>query len=209
MSGKQYPPLSQTIENTPRKNYQYKGRVNSAANVQTSYQAQLNKDLLLLIDSNGRYIDANNLSDESNLSWSKQSCPTVESAINTIMNLNFRTEPETVICHTGTNDLASKNPLEAKNEIIDMIEIIRQKLPNTKVVRSVLLPRKDYLKQDTMKLNELIYRHINMMQNVLEFLKHDNISNSRRQVLYDTKHLNKFVGIPLLKQNFLSIVHPF
>ena len=104
MSGKQYPPLSQTIENTPRKNYQYKGRVNSAANVQTSYQAQLNKDLLLLIDSNGRYIDANNLSDESNLSRSKQSCPTVESAINT--NLNFRTEPETVICHTGTNDLA-------------------------------------------------------------------------------------------------------
>ena len=90
-----------------------------------------------------------------------------------------------------------------------MIEVIRQKLPNTKVLRSVLLPRKDYLKQDTMKLSELIYRHINMMQNVLEFLKHDNISNSRIQVLYDTKHLNKFVDIPLLKQNFLSIVHPF
>ena len=89
-----------------------------------------------------------------------------------------------------------------------MIEIIRQKLPNTKIVVSELLPRGDYLKQDAMKLNELIYRHINMMQNV-EFLKHHNISNSRRQVLYDTKHLNKFVGILLLKQNFLSTVHPF
>ena len=108
MSGKQYTPLSHTIENTPHKNYQYKGRVNSAANVQTSYQAQLNKDVLLLIDSNGRYIDANNVSDESNLSWSKQRCPTVESAINTIMNLNFRTEPQIVICHTGTDDLDSK-----------------------------------------------------------------------------------------------------
>ena len=88
-----------------------------------------------------------------------------------------------------------------------MIEIIRQKLPNTKIV-ILELPRGDYLKQDAMKLNELIYRHINMMQNV-EFLKHDNISNSRRQVLYDTKHINKFVGISLLKQHFLSIVHPF
>ena len=165
----------------------------------------MNKDIPLLVDSSGRYIDANNLSDESNLSWSKRRCPAVESAINTIMNLNFISEPETVICHTGTNDLDSKNPLEVEDEIIDMIEIIRQKLPNTKILISELLPRGHYLKQDAMKLNTLIYRHINMMQNV-EFLKHDNISNARRQVLYDTKHLNKFVGIPLLKQNFLYFI---
>ena len=68
--------------------------------------------------------------------------------------------------------LTQKNPLEIKDEIIDMIEIIRQKLPNTKILISELLPRGDYLKQAAMKLNELIYRHINMMQNV-EFLKYD------------------------------------
>ena len=57
-------------------------------------------------------------------------------------------------------------------------------------------------------MNPMLFPMLPTPGNV-EFLKHDNISNSRRQVLYDTKHLNKFVGIPLLKQNFLSIVHPF
>ena len=163
---------------------------------------------MLLIDSNGRYINEKDLAVETNLSWEKKKCPTIDSAIDFILEQDFDIEPETVITHIGTNDLDYMSASEVKDHILDMISILNQKIPTSQVVISGLLPRGDYLNDKVIECNRLLSREINTLKNT-RFIDHTNISSSRREILFDNKHLTKYVGVPLLKQNILKAVSPF
>ena len=97
---------------------------------------------------------------------------------------------------------------EVKDHILDMISILNQKIPTSQVVISGLLPRGDYLNDKVIECNRLLAREINTLKNT-RFIDHTNISSSRREILFDNKHLTKYVGVPLLKQNILKAVSPF
>ena len=174
-------------------------------NKESTYE---NSEILLLIDSNGQYINEKDLAVEANLSWEKKKCPTIDSAINFILEQDFDIEPETVITHIRTNDLDYMSASEVKYHILDMISILNQKIPTSQVVISGLLPRGDYLNDKVIECNRLPAREINTLKNT-RFIDHINISSSRREILFDNKHLTKYVGVPLLKQNILKAVSPF
>ena len=133
----------------------------------------------LLIDSNGRYINQKDLAVETNLSWEKKKCPTIDSAINFILEQDFDIEPETVITHIGTNDLDYMSASEVKDHILDMISILNQKIPTSQVVISGLLPRGDYLNDKVIECSRLLAREINTLKNT-RFIDHTNISSSRK-----------------------------
>ena len=97
---------------------------------------------------------------------------------------------------------------EVKDHILDMISLLNQKIPTSQVVISGLLPRGDYLNDKVIECNRLLSREINTLKNT-RFIDHTNISSSRREILFDNKHLTKYVGVPLLKQNILKAVSPF
>ena len=55
-------------------------------NKESTYE---NSEILLLIDSNGRYINEKDLAVETSLSWEKKKCPIIDSAINFILEQEF------------------------------------------------------------------------------------------------------------------------
>ena len=154
-----------------------------------------NSEILLLIDSNGRYINEKDSAVETSLSWEKKRCPTIDSAINFILEQDFDIEPETVMTHIGTNDLDHMNASKVKDHILDMISILNQKIPTSQVVISGLLPRGDYLNDKVIECNRLLAKEINTLKNT-RFIDHTNISSSRREILFENKHLTKYVGVP-------------
>ena len=171
-------------------------------NKESTYE---NSEILSLIDSNGRYINEKDLAVETSLSLEKKKRPTIDSAINFILVQELDIEPETVITHIGTSDLDYMSASEVKDHIIDMISILNQKIPTSQVVISGLLPRGDYLNHTVIDCNRLLAREINTLKNT-RFIDHTNISSARTEILFDNKHLTKYVGVPLFKQNILKAV---
>ena len=186
----------------------YYQKHSAGVNLRNKKSTYENSEILLLIDSNGRYNNEKDLAVETNLSLEKKKCPTIDSAINFILEQDFDIEPETVITRIGTNDLDYMSASEVKDHILDMISILNQKIPTSQVVISGLLPRGDYLNDKVIECNRLLAREINTLKNT-RFIDHTNISSSRREILFDNKHLTKYVGVPLLKQNILKAVSPF
>ena len=97
---------------------------------------------------------------------------------------------------------------EVKDHILDMISILNQKIPTSQIVISGLLSRSDYLNDKVIECNRRLAKEINTLKST-RFIDHTNISSSRRGILFDNKHLTKYVGVPLLKQNILKAVSPF
>ena len=143
------------------------------------------------------YINEKDLAVETSLSWEKKKCPTTDSAINFILEQEFDIEPETVITHIGTNNLDHMSASEVKDHMLDMISILNQKIPTLQVVISGLLPRGDYLNDKVIECNRLLAREINTLRNT-RFIDHANISSSRREILFNNKHLTKYVGVLVL-----------
>ena len=104
-----------------------------------------NSEILLLIDSNGRYVNENDSAVEICLSWEKKKFPNIDSVINFILEQEFDIKPETVITHIRTNDLDYMSASEVKDHILEMINILNQKIPTSQVLISGLLPWGDYL----------------------------------------------------------------
>ena len=117
-----------------------------------------NSEILLLINSYGRQINEKDLAVEASLYWEKKKCATIDSAIKFILEQEFDIEPETVITHIGTNDLNYMSASEVKDHVLDMINILNQKIPTLQVVISGLRPRGDYLIDKVIERNRLLAR---------------------------------------------------
>ncbi|KAA0705147.1 hypothetical protein E1301_Tti020683 [Triplophysa tibetana] len=95
-------------------------------------------DVLLLVDSNGKFLDSQKLFPRQNITVKR--CSTTRHAQKIIKD--YSGQPSCIIIHAGTNDLHSlgNNTVDAVRK---MTEITSQKFPESRIVISTLLPRRD------------------------------------------------------------------
>ncbi len=113
-----------------------------------------------------------------------------------------RRKPDTIIIHTGTNDITSGiNTQEFLDQAIDSV---KKESPKTEVVLSLPILRKDREGQHTEKLCELT---VNLKRycehNNIKFIDNDNIKEE--ELGSKGLHLNK-KGVTKLAHNFLNFL---
>ena len=142
-----------------------------------------NHDIILLMDSNGKFIDPKKFSTMSVVH--KLFSPTIASTIEILNKEHFGT-PTTIVIHTGTNDI-EKAPLDTCFEHFQtLIDIAAQKYPRSKVIISSLLVRNDIFDHQRSQLNSRLGR-LHSYPNV-HFVKNETIT---RDMLYDQKHVKR------------------
>ena len=140
-------------------------------------------DIILLMDSNGKFIDPKKFSTTSVVQ--KFFSPTIASAIDLLSKEHFGT-PSAIVIHTGTNDV-EKSPLDACFEHFQtLIDIAAQSYPGSKVVISSLLVRNDTFDTQRSQLNSRLGR-LRSYPNV-HFVNNETIT---RDMLHDQKHVKR------------------
>ena len=104
-----------------------------------NYASRIDSDIMLLIDSNGRFIQPATLSDKS---CRKIIYPKFENAIEIITDSHCVRDPEVLICHKGTNNLDFSDPYSVADLIIDFANIAKEKFPGSKVAHLQYPPQR-------------------------------------------------------------------
>ncbi|XP_048015835.1 uncharacterized protein LOC125248181 isoform X1 [Megalobrama amblycephala] len=161
-----------------------------ATNTQTPTETQTSPahppepdpDVLLLMDSNGKFLDPQKLFPHQKVTAKR--CSTTGHAQQIIRD--FTGHPLCVIIHTGTNDLHSlcNNTADAVRKIA---ETASKKFPESRIIISTLLPRRDTPPHIIYSINAEISRRCSALPNV-HLVHHQHIG---LQHLYDGLHLHK------------------
>ncbi|KAJ8381397.1 hypothetical protein SKAU_G00021750 [Synaphobranchus kaupii] len=119
-------------------------------------------EIVLLIDSNGKCIDEKQLFPRHRVS--KIWCPNTKKALEllTASRLGSRSH---ILIHTGTNDLRGQQERVAMS-IRGVIEKATHTFPESRIIISTLLPRKDFHPQTIQKVNAVISRECALRPNV-------------------------------------------
>ena len=98
----------------------------------------ISDDIILLIDSNGKYINTDQFS--SNKQTCQMFCPTIPSVIKTLTESTLG-QPSHIIIHVGTNDIEHALPYSCLPNFQNLIQIASQKYLTSKILISSLLKR--------------------------------------------------------------------
>ena len=140
-------------------------------------------DIVLLIDSNGKFLDEKRLF--PNHSTIKIGCPTTNRALD-LLSEEHLGSPGHIIIHTGTNDLRDQQERVATS-LKAVINKASNTFPNTKIVMSTLLPRKDFHPKTISGINASMSRDCALRPNV--YLAHH--PTLEINGLFDQVHLKK------------------
>ena len=164
-----------------------------------------NGNLLFLCDSNGKYLRLNKLCPKHNVIY--QWCPTMEDARSIIDEIDtHQNTPETILIHTGTNDLENNtDPKAMAQEIYRMLALTSSKFPNSRILYSTLLPRDDHLNTKVIDINRLIDQNTQSIKNVT-LIHHANVLSTRESFLHDKKHLNR-LGVSLFARGLTRAIY--
>ena len=139
----------------------------------------IDADVVLLMDSNKRHIDAESFWDKT---W-KIRVATAEELESVIHRFDF-SKVKHIIISTGTNDTDSRNADSIFSDLVKGADILTRKY-SSKVYVSQLPPRKMEKKETVKKVNFLIANGIKEGVNVI---MQDNLSEKH---LHDEKHIRK------------------
>ena len=183
-------PTSQ--QTSPQTSQQASPQTTQPASQQTSHQTianrenhSINTQTVILCDSNGRFIKPDILCPDSTTNYIR--CPTLSEA-KEFLNEGKLHNVKTFIIHTGTNDLEHhhlNHHLLLKYK--EIIKTIRDKYPESRILISSLLPRKDILNKRVSDLNKNLQEIVNEFPNTI-LIKHNNI---HKEDLHDRKHLSQ------------------
>ncbi|ROL48998.1 hypothetical protein DPX16_16613 [Anabarilius grahami] len=140
-------------------------------------------EIALLIDSNGKFIDTKKLFPQHKAV--KFWCPTTDKALELLTESQLG-RPSHIIIHTGTNDLRSQQD-RVSDSLRAVVEKARKTFPNSKIILSTLLQRKDFHPITINKINSSISRHCVLLPNV-HLAHHPDLDTD---CLYDHVHLYK------------------
>ncbi|XP_016350301.1 uncharacterized protein LOC107695035 [Sinocyclocheilus anshuiensis] len=140
-------------------------------------------EIALLIDSNGKFIDIKKLFPRHRAL--KHWCPNTDKALELLTESQLG-HPSHIIIHTGTNDLRSQQD-RVSDSLRAVVEKARHTFPNSKIILSTLLQRKDFHPNTISKINANISRHCALVPNV--YLAHH--PDLDTDFLYDHVHLYK------------------
>ena len=164
-----------------------------------------NGNLLFLCDSNGKYLRLSKSCPKHNVIY--QRCPTMEDARSIIDEIDtHQNTPETILIHTGTNDLENNtDPKAMAQEIYRMLALTSSKFPNSRILYSTLLPRDDHLNTKVIDINRLIDQNTQSIKNVT-LIHHSNVPSTRESFLHDKKHLNR-LGVSLFARGLTRAIY--
>lgn len=123
-------------------------------NASTPTENSQKTDIVLLIDSNGKFIDEKKLFPKHSVA--KLWCPNTHSALR-LLNEDSLGSPSHIIIHTGTNDLRAQQERVA-SALQRVIEKATTTFPNAKITISTLLPRKDFHPDTIQRVNANLSR---------------------------------------------------
>ncbi|KAJ8369386.1 hypothetical protein SKAU_G00094140 [Synaphobranchus kaupii] len=162
----------------------------------TMPEATENAHIVLLIDSNGKFINEKKLFPRHRVT--KLWCPTTQKALE-LLSESCLGSPSHILIHTGTNDLRAQQERVATS-IRAVTEKASHTFPNSKIVISTLLPRKDFHPHTIQKVNASISRDCALRPNV-HLAHHPALSVDD---LYDQVHLYK-EAVPVLAKTLKDV----
>ena len=143
---------------------------------------RVDHNIVLLIDSNGKYIETRKVSPNSK----KIFCPTIR-AVKQAISENDIGNPSHIVIHVGTNDL-EHIPVDAcAAQLKDVIQMASKKFQSSKIIVSSVLKRSDEGDQLRSQLNSQLGRISALYPNV-QVVNNENIP---KEFLYDNKHLRR------------------
>lgn len=152
-------------------------------------------DVVMLCDSNRKFLDIHKLSGTRNSRMI--ACGTTDKAIEIINTPKFKVD-KALIINTGVNDLKHLSKDEIINQQIEMIKKATETFPAIKVFLSGITPRQDDYDDIVIEINNAVHRKVEQMPNV----HHVYNGNLRQRRLYfDVKHLSRRAGVPVLARN--------
>ena len=153
------------------------------------------EDIIVLMDSNRRYIDFSYLYPEKQVRVI--SCGSVERARTIINNPRFL-DVEAIVIHTGANDLEDDSLSSSiANTLIEISETALNRFPNSKILLSEITPKRDEFHLKGMEVNSMVKGAI--MSINFQLVCHSNLS--KESLFFDKKHLNKFRVVPMMAKN--------
>lgn len=158
---------------------------------------QQTPEIVLIIDSNGKYLNTKRLFPGTRVS--KIHCSTIEQATG-VINDPYFTNPKHIIIHTGTNNIQEQQEVIV-DKFLQLTETAQQKFPQSKLILSCLLPRRDISNNITQQINTELADKTRSKPSI-HLAQHHSIPP---QHLYDNKHLNK-QGVSILAREFKDIV---
>ena len=167
----------------------------TSQNTNAETQKTPNYDFVMLCDSNRRYLDINKLCSSNNTKMI--ACGNTKKATEIINNPKF-TVNQALIINTGVNDVEHLKPVKIIEDQVHLVEAASHMFPGRKIILSDITPRTDNLDQAIINIDDDIHERIKDLPNV----QHVYNGNLRQyKFFYDTKHLSKRLGIPLLAKN--------
>ena len=156
-------------------------------------------DIVCIMDSNRKFLDFSRVFPGQSVLVIP--CGNIDRAAYIVENPRFK-PPRHLLIHVGVNDVESALPPEdIANNVIGLAVNATRRFPQSKISVSLITPRADELARKVMETNKFITRA--MIESV-NIIVHDNLHNEA--CLFDKKHLNKRVGVPLLARNFSQSV---
>lgn len=154
-------------------------------NIEATIESNRPQDgIIILIDSNGKYIDTTRLSRDRHAR--KLWCPTITATMKTITDSNLN-RPSHIIIHVGTNDIEQSSVDSCASQFQALIEATSQKYPSSKILISSLLKRRDATDHRRSDLNSRLGLICSPFPNV-HLVNNENIPHD---YLHDNKHLKK------------------
>ena len=160
-------------------------------------EKQINSNIIVLMDSNRKFIDKNKLfPNEKALILA---CPTIERGREILQQTKF-VDQHTIIIHTRVNDLENCSPQEVSNKFCELLLSYKTTYPTIKIIASSITPRKDQLNTAVKRANELIHNELKKDQ-MKDIILIDNSNLDKQELLFDAKHLNRKNGVKILASN--------
>ncbi len=158
--------------------------------------SQTQPQIVLLMDSNGKFVDEKKLFPRRNVT--KIWCPNTQKALELLCEEQLGS-PSHIIIHTGTNDLRAQQERVA-TALVNVAEKASSNFPNSRIILSTLLLRSDFHPDTIRHINARVSRDCALKPNVY-LAQHPTLNLNS---LYDHVHLHRR-AVPIFAKTLKDI----
>ena len=146
-----------------------------------------NTELLILIDSNSKHIDRRKFWTLRNTTWLR--CGTTVEATR-IMNKTKYNKLKYILIAVGVNDLDEMTGPEVSEKLCNLLKLINQTYPDTKIILNEITPRNDDRDSQVILCNNMLH-NVSSKNDHIFIAKQSNIRDDSYSFFDDVKHIKK------------------
>ena len=171
----------------------------------SSITKDIKSDVIILIDSNKKFLDKNKLFLKEKVYI--VACPTIEKGYEILQQTKF-IENHTIIIHTGVNNIETQSAEEVSGKFCELLSSFKTAYPTTKIIASGITPRKDKFNIAVRTANQLLRTELEKEELLKNISFIDNSNLDKEEFLYNDKRLDKNSGVKILASNIKNSVQP-